>query len=155
VQFRVYQERTFDALSIAEVHRVFRPAVADDYQFGPTLANRRKRVAQLRDLLSAEQSAEMPDERQHHRTALPEISQADGRAVGVENDDVFQLFRHVHCRFLPDVAAQSGLRPQARAESLKSKVQCPLAKALASQQESQIPSLRPPAGRSRGGEAVF
>ena len=110
LQFRVNQEGAFDPLGIAEVYRMLGPAVADDDQFGTALANGRKCVTQLRDLLAAEQSTEMADERQHHRAMLPQITETDGLAIRIEHDDVFQPFRDVHSASLLLSSAHAAWR---------------------------------------------
>jgi len=53
------------------VHRTPAPAVADDDQLGAAAANLGKGVTQLRDLLAAEESAEVADEGEHHGLLAP------------------------------------------------------------------------------------
>jgi hypothetical protein len=72
-------------LAVAEVDRMFGPAVADDDQLGATPADLWKRVAQLRDLLAAEDSPEVADEREHDRLFAPQVSQAHGPSFGVQH----------------------------------------------------------------------
>ena len=50
-------------------------AVADDDELGPPLSNLVDLVAQLRDLLTTEQSAEVADEHQDDWPLLPELSE--------------------------------------------------------------------------------
>ncbi len=47
-------------------------------------------VAQLRDLLTAEQSTEVTDEDQQHELRSPGAAQDDGLAVGIRDFDVCQ-----------------------------------------------------------------
>jgi hypothetical protein len=53
-------------------------------------------TAQLRGMLSAEQSAEVAQENQDHRTIGPEITQAVAAAVGRSELHLFQPFQ-IHC----------------------------------------------------------
>jgi hypothetical protein len=76
-----------------------RSTVADHDQPDPTLLDLGKRVAQLGDLLAAEQSAEMPDEHQQGRSLGPRMAEGDGASVIVLQLDVPQPFRQaVHAR---------------------------------------------------------
>ena len=78
-------ERTFHMLAVAEIAGMLRPAVADDDQLGSTPADLRKRVAQLRNLLAAEDSAKVADEGEHDRLLAPEITEAHGLSVRVKH----------------------------------------------------------------------
>jgi uncharacterized membrane protein len=61
-------------LGVTEVGRMLRLAIADDDQLGSTPADLRKRIAQLRDLLAAEDSTKVADEGEHDRLLAPEIA---------------------------------------------------------------------------------
>jgi hypothetical protein len=60
-------------LTVAEVDRMFGPAVAEDDQLGATPTDFRKRVTQLRDLLAAEDSIKVADEGEHDRLLAPQL----------------------------------------------------------------------------------
>jgi len=76
-QLRIDEQRGLESELLTEVLGEARVAVADDHDLDPPFAPLLDRVAQLRDLLTAEESAEVAQEDQHHRAILPIISQPD------------------------------------------------------------------------------
>ena len=54
---------------------LFRGPVADDHQLSASAVNAGDVFAQLRDLLFAEQSAEVPYEREQHRSLILELGE--------------------------------------------------------------------------------
>jgi hypothetical protein len=110
VELRVNEEGAIDPFRVTEVHRMLGLAVPDDDQFSSPLAKGRKCVAQLRDLLAAEQSTEMADERQHHGAMLPQITQTSGHAIRIEHDNVFQALCDVHSASLLFATAHAAWR---------------------------------------------
>ncbi len=76
---------------------LFRGAVADDHQLSASAVNAGDVVAQLRDLLFAEESAEVPYERKHHRLLGPKIDDLARLARCVQHFDLRHSGIHV-CR---------------------------------------------------------
>jgi hypothetical protein len=64
-----------------------RGAVADHHDLGAGGADLVPAVAQLRDLLAAEQSAEVADEHEHDRALAPQIAQPNRALVCVAELD--------------------------------------------------------------------
>lgn len=75
--FRVGQEGEIEVLLVAKIRRLVRTSTAHHHQLCPLVANLFHRAAQLRDLLTAEQSPEMADEDENGGTFLPEATKAD------------------------------------------------------------------------------
>jgi hypothetical protein len=71
-QLRIHQERAVELEVFAEGGRKIFGAVANDDELGSPLSNLVDLVAQLRDLLTTEQSAEVADEDENNRLFFPE-----------------------------------------------------------------------------------
>jgi hypothetical protein len=82
-QLGIDEQGTVDAHFIAEPLGEETCTVADDHELGSKTPDLRKLVAQLRDLLAAEDSTEVSDEDQHHRPLFPERLEADLMAVDI------------------------------------------------------------------------
>ncbi len=59
-------------------------AVPDHHELGTPRVNLRQRVAQLRDLLAAKDSAEVSDECEHDRTLAPQGTESHAATGGIE-----------------------------------------------------------------------
>lgn len=77
-QRRVDEHRAVQPELVAEPSREKRGAVSDDGKLCPAFADFVDRVAQLRDLLTAEQSTEVSDESENDRTFGPERAETLG-----------------------------------------------------------------------------
>lgn len=75
-KLRIHEDRAVEREVLPERGCKVRRAVADDDQLRSSSPNLVDAVAQLRDLLPAEQSAEMADEDQDDRPVLPERSES-------------------------------------------------------------------------------
>jgi hypothetical protein len=82
---RVNQERKGQVLFASEIGCVFRSSVAHDYQFGAQITYFRLHVAQLRNLLAAEQSPEVPYEYKNNRFLLSITPKRNGAAFRIKN----------------------------------------------------------------------
>jgi len=82
---RVNQERKGQVLFASKIRCVFRPSVAHDNQFGPQITYSPLHVAQLRNLLAAEQSPEVPYEYENNRFFLPITPKCNGAAFRIKN----------------------------------------------------------------------
>lgn len=82
---RVNQERKGQVLFASKIRCVFRPSVAHDNQFGAQITYLPRHVAQLRNLLAAEQSAEVPYEYDNNRFFLPITPKCNGAAFRIKN----------------------------------------------------------------------
>ncbi len=65
-------------------------------RLGATAADLGKRVTQLRDLLAAEDSAEVADEGEHHGAVPPQVAEPQRMSLGVEHLDVPQRVGDAH-----------------------------------------------------------
>jgi len=79
-----------------EPSSLFRGAVADDHQLSAGAVNAGDVVAQLRDLLFAKESAEVPYEREHHRLLRPKIDDLARLARCVKHFDLRQSGDAIH-----------------------------------------------------------
>ena len=73
-----------------EMTRLFGAPIADDHQLSACRVDARDEGAQLRDLLFAEQSAEVTDQRQQHRPVDPECPQSHRDAARIEHIEVVE-----------------------------------------------------------------
>jgi hypothetical protein len=74
-----------DLLLLLEGFGMLRTAIADNYKFSAKETDCVHDVAQLRDLLTAEQSAKVPDEDENNRLILPQMTQFYRTALWVKN----------------------------------------------------------------------
>jgi len=81
----VNQERKGQVLFASEMRCVFRPSVAHDNQFGPQITYLPLDVAQLRNLLAAEQSPEVPYEYENNRFFFPIAPKCNGAAFRIKD----------------------------------------------------------------------
>ena len=70
-QLRIHQERAVEFEVFSKGGSKMYGAVANDYELGPTCSNLFDLVAQLRDLLTTEQSTEVADEDENDRLFFP------------------------------------------------------------------------------------
>ena len=75
-QLGIHEQRTVQREVLTEGRREVSAAVSDDHELGAPGADVFDPVAQLRDLLAAEQSAEVADEDEDDRAVLPEIAES-------------------------------------------------------------------------------
>lgn len=83
----VNEQRKSDAGLFAEEAGVMGVAESDGGEGGAALAEARFEFAQLRDVLSAEDSTVVSQEDDHRRSCRPERAQLDGVSVGVRQDE--------------------------------------------------------------------
>jgi len=76
--------------------RMLLGAVPDDHELRAARADLVEVVAQLRDLLAAEQSAEVADEDEHDRALLPERSESHPLPPPIGELDARELARAAH-----------------------------------------------------------
>ena len=88
---RVGEDGRRHAVVLNEPLRLLGRAVAENDQFAASCVDTGDVVTQLRDLLLAEDSAEVADHREEDGLALPERAQADLRTSGVENLNIAEL----------------------------------------------------------------
>ena len=86
----VNQQLKMDVRFIAESSRVGQVAQADGGQSGPLLQKRLLVIAQLRDVLAAENSAVVPKEYQHRRPVFPQRAQPNQSFVAVRQHNARQ-----------------------------------------------------------------
>jgi len=82
---RVGEEQATIARRIAESTQMFGASAPDHRHVAAALENLGLRRDEASDLLAAENSAEVPNKREHEGDVLPERAQADGGATLVEN----------------------------------------------------------------------
>ena len=82
---RINQQRKGQVLFAPKIRCVFGPSVAHDNQFGAQVRYLPFYVPQLRDLLAAEQSAEVPYENKNNGFLFPITPKCDGAAFGIKN----------------------------------------------------------------------
>ena len=82
---RVNQERKGQVLFASKIRYMFRLSVAHDNQFGAQITYLPLHVAQLRNLLAAEQSPEVPYEHGNNRFLLPTTPKCNGAAFRIKN----------------------------------------------------------------------
>jgi hypothetical protein len=85
-KLRIHQDGPIESIILTEGLSEARGTVADDHELGSAGADLVYAVAQLRDLLTAEHSAEVSDEDEDDRAVLPERSETDALSV-----DIFEL----------------------------------------------------------------
>ncbi len=95
---RIDEHRAIEPGLREKVFCLSRGAVSDHRQLGLAAANLGQEVTQLRDLLATEDSPEVADEDQDHRSVAPEIAQALGPAFGIEHREWSEPFCRVHGR---------------------------------------------------------
>ena len=89
------EERKQNARLFTKQARIVKIAHPNGREIRSTRLDLRFMLEQLRDVLAAEQSTEVPQEDQHHRALGPEIAQSTGRARGVGQLEAGQRL-HVH-----------------------------------------------------------
>ena len=77
---------------LLEAGGLCRAAIAHDGEVGASGLDLRVDVAQLHDLLAAEQSAVVADEDQYRGSLVPQATEAHGSTVDVEHVDVSKAF---------------------------------------------------------------
>jgi hypothetical protein len=82
---RINQEGKGQVLFASEIRCVFRPSVAHDNQLGPQITYLPLHVAQLRNLLTAEQSPEVPYEYKNNGFLFPTTPKCNGAAFRIKN----------------------------------------------------------------------
>ncbi len=92
----IHQDRTVELEVLAERCGKVLGSVPDDDELGTPSANLVDPVAQLRDLLTTEQSAEVADEHQDDRPLLPERFQTYTRSLPIRELDPGELCRSAH-----------------------------------------------------------
>ena len=95
-ELRIDQDGAVEPLVLAERCREVRGAVPDDDELGPSGVDVIQSVAQLRDLLTAEQSAEVSDEGEHDRAVRPERAQPHRSPLPVVELEVGEPRRNPH-----------------------------------------------------------
>jgi hypothetical protein len=106
-QFRIDEQRAVEFEVVAKRGREVRGAVADDHEFGSARPNGSDLVAQLRDLLTTEQSAEVADEGEDDRLFLPVRRQVSNLSRRIGKCDARQPVCDSHDPFLlalPDIS---------------------------------------------------
>ena len=93
--FRIDPERGRENQFVPHVPGLGRQTVADHHQLGAPLLDLRVNVTQLRDLLAAEQSAEVADEDEENRLLLPGAPQDDRISIRVGKFDRCQALGSV------------------------------------------------------------
>jgi len=81
----VHEQRERDVPVFLEGFGMLWPAIADNYKFSTKGADGVYHVAQLRDLLTAEQSPKVPYEDENNRPVLPEMAKHYRTAAWVKN----------------------------------------------------------------------
>ena len=94
LQPRIGEQTERHPLFFVKALRLLRRSVADRDQLGAGLRDLACGVAQLRDLLLAEQSPEVTQEHENDGRLLPEIAEPDGLAVEVESGQVVEGVGH-------------------------------------------------------------
>jgi len=94
----IHQQGKREFLFIAECGGMRRTAVPDDHELGPARVNLRQDIAQLRDLLAAEDSAEVADESQNDGSLAPQGAEPHAATVGIEQFQTGQTFGDSHER---------------------------------------------------------
>ncbi len=82
---RINQQRKGKVLFAPKIRCVFGFSVAHDNEFGAQVRYLPFHVAQLRDLLAAEQSAEVPYENRNNGFLRPITAKCDGAAFRIKN----------------------------------------------------------------------
>jgi hypothetical protein len=95
-QLRIHQQWAVEFEIVAKSGCEIRGAIADDDEFDSARSNFFDPVAQLRDLLAAEESTEVADEDEDDRLLLPERTQGLGFARRVGKLDLRQPVRISH-----------------------------------------------------------
>ena len=103
---RVHQQGKREFLFVAEGGGLARIAVPDHHELGPARVNLRQDVAQLRDLLAAEDSAEVTDENQNDGSLAPQGAESHAASIGIEQFQTGQACRDFHGR----TVRREGLR---------------------------------------------
>ena len=96
MHFRIDQQGKVQVLLVPKIRRVFGPSVADDHEVRTEFPYPCHHVAQLRNLLAAEQSPEVPDEDQNNGSILPESPEGNGVSRGIQHLNAGQPGWYAH-----------------------------------------------------------
>ena len=100
----IHEHRGREAGLGDEIGGLGRRPVPDDSERGSAAVNLGHEVTQLRDLLSAEDSPEVPDEDEDGRALAPEITEAMRMACEIEDRERGEAFGDVHPLIAPGTA---------------------------------------------------
>jgi hypothetical protein len=92
----IYQDRTVELEVLSKGCGKVLGSIPDNDELGTPSANLVDPVAQLRDLLTTEQSAEVADEDEHDRLLLPERFQTYTHSLPIRELDPGELCRSAH-----------------------------------------------------------